>query len=52
MALEPYLTKRFFDFEIDEALLDRVRSLTIFYSDNDSVRVDTAIKIIKKSFKI
>ena len=40
----------FFDFEIDEALLDRVRSLTIFYSDNDSVRVDTAIKILKKSF--
>ena len=40
----------FFDFEIDEALLDRVRSLTIFYSDNDSVRVDAAIKILKNSF--
>ncbi len=42
----------FFNFKIDETLLDRVHSLTIFYSDNDSVRVDTAIKIIKKSFPV
>ncbi|NLA42906.1 hypothetical protein GX865_01985 [Candidatus Saccharibacteria bacterium] len=37
----------FFDFKIDSSLIDRVDSLNILYSDNDSVRVETAVSMLK-----
>ena len=44
---ESPLKNGFFDFDIDENLLIRVKSLTLFNSDNDSVRVNTALEMIK-----
>ena len=49
---EPYddpLLGGFFDFEIDKKLLDRVKSLHVLFSDDDSVRVNTAIKMLKQA---
>ena len=37
----------FFDFTIDPNLLGRVKSLHVLYSDNDSVRVETAVGMLK-----
>ena len=39
----------FFDFTIDTSLLKRVASLHVLYSDNDSVRVDTAVRMLKEA---
>lgn len=39
----------FFDFEIDKKLLGRVKSLNVLYSDNDSVRVNTAVSMIREA---
>ena len=37
----------FFVFDIDPSLLEHVRSLHVFYSDDDSVRVETAVSMLK-----
>lgn len=37
----------FFDFTIDETLLERVKSLHVLYSYDDSPRVDTAVSMLK-----
>lgn len=39
----------FFNFVIDEKLLSRVKSLHVLFSDNDSVRVDTAVSMIRQA---
>lgn len=36
-----------FDFTIDPQLLERVKSLTIFHSDNDSERVNSSVQYIR-----
>lgn len=43
------LLNGFFDFTIDERLTDRVKNLHVLYSDNDSVRVDTAVGMLRQS---
>lgn len=40
----------FFEFDIDSKLQERIRSLTIFHSDNDSGRVNVAVRSIKDIF--
>jgi predicted alpha/beta hydrolase family esterase len=42
------LLNGFFDFTIDPQLTERAQSITLFYSDNDSVRVDTAVTMIQE----
>lgn len=38
----------FFDFTIDPQLTNRTKSVTMLYSDNDSVRVDVAVAMIRE----
>lgn len=44
------LLNGFFKFTPDPQLLERVGSLHLLYSDNDSVRVDATIKLLKKTY--
>ncbi len=39
----------FFEFEIDQQLLTRVKSLTIFHSDNDNARVAASVHYIHEA---
>lgn len=38
----------FFDFTIDPKVVERAKSVTVFYSDNDSIRVDVAVAMIRE----
>lgn len=40
----------FGEFELDEAIPDRTKSLTLLYSDNDSVRVDATVEAITSKY--
>ena len=40
----------FFDFTPDAKLTDRVRSLHLLYSDNDSSRVDATVELLKQTY--
>lgn len=41
--------KSFFDFEIDPAIIDRIKELTIFYSDKDKQSTLDAVEVIKEA---
>jgi len=47
--LEYPLLGGFFDFEIDNALMERTRSLTLFHSDNDRARVGASVEYIRSA---
>lgn len=44
------LLNGFFDFTPDPKLIERTKSLHVLYSDNDSIRVDRTIKLLKQSY--
>lgn len=47
---EDELLNGFFDFTPDINLLNRIKDLTIIYSDNDSIRVNNTIDLLKKYY--
>ncbi len=40
----------FFDFVPDKSLVDRVRSMHLLYSDNDSTRVDATVALLRRAY--
>ena len=46
---EPLLNG-FFEFIPDSKLIDRVKSLHLIFSDNDSIRVDRSVELIQKTY--